>query len=108
MQKFGLDSLIRDKHSALELEIAKEQATALGIAGNKLKESIEEYRASSAMPLDEDLREAQIRNISERFWALILQREFVGLVHENVDWIKKHYEIPNEVFALFGTSPRNR
>jgi hypothetical protein len=48
LQKFGLDALESEKKNALELEIAKEKSTSLGIAGKKLRDSIVKYRQSTS------------------------------------------------------------
>jgi hypothetical protein len=57
LEKFGLDSLDRQKPGALELEIAKERASALGLAGKKLEGSLAQYRSSiedAAAPASRD------------------------------------------------------
>ncbi|RBP47156.1 hypothetical protein DFR28_10928 [Arenicella xantha] len=43
MQKFGLQRNSTRLHSAIELEIVKEQASVLGRAGKKLRLSLEKY-----------------------------------------------------------------
>jgi len=105
LQKFGLDSLQTGKHSALEREIAKEKATALGIAGEKLRNSIEIYRKaiSEAAARPED-RARLLASVSANVSALIIQRELVGLIHENLQWVIQNYEIPDEVLAKLGIS----
>lgn len=108
MQKFGLDSLQSQKHSALELEIIKEQATALGMAGRKLRLVIQAFETAKAHSFPEDNMDLLIHEISESVYGLILQREFIGFIEGNMEWVRKYYRIPDEAVAIFGrnTEPK--
>jgi hypothetical protein len=102
MQKVGLLRNGSTKHTPLELEIAREQASALGRTGRKLRLSLEAYQAS----LDDDLS-AQwgnklITEIASNVWALLLQREFVGFVEGNLSWIRSNYVIPEPAIKMLG------
>ena len=103
MQKFGLDSFSGKRHSALEFEIVKEQASALGIAGRKLNEALERYYRSEKEQSEEDLEDL-LNDVVDKVWGLLLQREFLGFLHDNVDWISKKYNIPEAVFKRLGAS----
>ena len=103
MQKFGLDSLKAEKISALELEIAKEKSTALGIAGKKLRESIAKYRQCiSHDGADSNERDQLLVSLAANIQALIVQRELVGLIHDNMVWIIQTYDPPKEALAKLG------
>lgn len=103
MQKFGLDSLKNEKLSALELEIAKEKSTALGIAGKRLRDSIVEYtHAISNAAVSSDERVGLLASVSANVQALIVQRELIGFTHDNMKWINQTYDVPEEALAKLG------
>jgi hypothetical protein len=103
LQKFGLDSLKSEKMSALELEIAKEKSTALGIAGKKLRDSIAEYRQSiSHNDVAWEERDRLLAAVLANVQALIVQRELVGFIHDNMHWINQTYDVPKEALAKLG------
>jgi hypothetical protein len=103
LQKFGLDSLKSEKISALELEIAKEKSTALGIAGKRLRDSIVEYTQSiSNAAVSSDERARLLASVSANVQALIVQRELVGFTHDNMKWINQTYDVPDEALAKLG------
>ena len=105
MQKFGIDSLKDEKLNALELEMAKEKSSALGIAGKELRRSIELYRQSiSADAAAAGGRERLLDAVTTNIQALIVQRELVGFVHENMRWVIQTYDPPKEALLKLGIS----
>jgi DNA topoisomerase VI subunit B len=84
MQKFGLDTLKAEKLSIIELEILQEKATSLGRAGRKLRTSLEALENSNA----ENNKEQLLNDVIDSVWELMLQREFSGFHHKNLEWIK--------------------
>lgn len=98
MQKFGLDTLRSEKLSALEREILKETATALGRAGRKLRRALDTWQARSSESDEARL----IDEICRSVWELVVQREFAGFVHGNLEWVRKHYAIPAEAVQRLG------
>jgi len=78
MQKFGLQTNRSSQHSAIELEIAREQASALGRAGRKLRVSLEQYECRRHIGLSKNEENILIKEISENVWALMLQRFEMG------------------------------
>jgi hypothetical protein len=89
--------------SALELELAKEKSTALGIAGKRLLDSIVKYRQSSShQGVASDERDRLLAVVATNIQALIIQRELVGLIHENMQWVVQTYDIPDEAIAKLG------
>jgi hypothetical protein len=89
--------------SPLELEIIKEKSTALGIAGKRLQNSIVKYRQSlSHDGGTSDERCRLLAALAANIQALIVQRELVGLVHDNMQWVVQTYDIPKEALAKLG------
>ena len=111
MQKFGLDSLKTQKLSALELELAKEKSTALGIAGKQLQNSLAKYRKSiSRDGVTADQRSRLLAAVAANIQMLIVQRELIGLTHDNIQWVVQAYDVPQEALAKLGVvqSPVDR
>ena len=102
MQKFGLQRNSSSHFSAIELEIVREQASALGRAGKKLRISLESYerlirqQPSSLQKLD------ALKNISNNVWELLLQREFLGFTENNLKWVRENYVIPDIAIKNLG------
>lgn len=103
MQKFGLQVNRSNKHGAVELEIAREQASALGRAGKKLRISLEIYESKRVEVVSEKEEQALISDISDNLWGLMLQREFLGFTNDNISWIKSNYVIPEAAIKKLGT-----
>lgn len=101
MEKFGLDALRDRKLSALEQEIVKEKASALGIAGRKLDQLLAEYRLNRERGDSQDQAEL-IAKIADNLSEFLIQRELAGIPHENLEWILKTYDIPEEILARLG------
>lgn len=102
MQKFGLQRHAKKLPNAIELEIAKEQATSLGRAGRKLRLSLERYNNLLQTDISGDARAALLKEISSNVWALMVQREFVGFVDGNLEWVQSNYAIPAEAIKMLG------
>ena len=104
MQKFGLYPNRSSHNTAIELEIAREQASALGRAGRKLRLSLESYQDRCNENLTEQEDRLLIKEISANVWALLLQREFLGFTEGNIDWVRAHYSIPKAAIEHLGRS----
>lgn len=104
MQKFGLQRSRSSQHSVIELELAREQASALGRAGRKLRISLEHYESLRHCALSENDEKRLIKEISDNVWALMLQREFLGFVGENMKWVRENYLIPDAAIENLGKS----
>ena len=106
MQKFGLQTRSRSAHSALEVEVVKEQATALGRAGRKLSLSLEHYQLSHGTNSHKDisitLENSYLLEISNNVWELMLQREFLGFTENNFQWVLSNYHIPQPALDRLG------
>ena len=110
MQKFGLKTHSSSRHSAIELQIVKEQASALGRAGRKLRLSLERYQlmfcdnqGSNENDCSHQERDS-ILEISDNVWELMLQREFLGFTENNFKWINQNYNVPEPVLVRLGQS----
>ena len=110
MQKFGLDSVLErahryDEFRDLELDLLREQSSALGRAGRKLQESIVLFQKESKSRFKKKSEKEHLQEIGNNFHALMIQRELTGFIDSNVDWIKKFYDIPDEAFQFSGVYP---
>ena len=102
MQKFGLRANRSSQQSAVELEIVREQASALGRAGRKLRLSLERYENKRHSGLSMSEEQSLIQEVSENVWALILQREFLGFIEDNMKWVRENYLIPDAAIENLG------
>ena len=106
MQNFGLRRHRASSNTSLELAIVKEQASALGRAGRKLRLSLERYQAFVDTQTTKASRKKLIEDISENVWALILQREFLGFIEGNLEWVVANYHIPKQALHRMGVTER--
>lgn len=98
MQKFGLQRSSASQLGAIELEVVKEQASALGRAGRKLRISLEYYNKLDQEGLSSEIRKKSLQDIADRVWELMLQREILGFSEGNLGWIRENYHIPDAAF----------
>jgi hypothetical protein len=103
LQKFGLDTLQTQKRTALELDIVKEQASALGIAGRKLQCALDAFATAELRGFPEENADRLLDAIAEAAYGLLLQREFLGFIEGNLAWVRSCYDIPDRAMALLGT-----
>jgi hypothetical protein len=106
VEKFGLVSFQKQKPGALELEIAKERATSLGLAGKKLERSLAQYRSSIKDTGEPNSRNELIARIAGQLSEFLIQRELVGMPHENLEWVLRTYDIPAQVLTRLGFRDR--
>ncbi|MBC7881416.1 MAG: hypothetical protein H7Y37_08780 [Anaerolineae bacterium] len=94
------------RYEGIEYEIRKEQTNTLGIAGKQLQSALEEYEAFISMGNAEDsLRAEQLLDgISQKVYALLLQREFIGFHYNNLEWIQTSFSLPPGVMKRIGAS----
>ncbi|MGK0375166.1 MAG: hypothetical protein ACJA2E_001642 [Arenicella sp.] len=118
MQKFGLQRNSSSQYRAIELEVVKEQASALGRAGRKLRLSLERYQSnqgtdstldisenleiSNTINLPNNLEMSDIVEISNNVWELMLQREFLGFTESNLSWVLANYVVPQQALDRLG------
>ena len=102
MQESGIDSQKTFALTGLALEVAQEQAESLGLAGKKLGEAIDRFRASADRTRSEHEKDELVSEIASRAWGLMVQRELIGFRHENVRWVLDHFEIPEPALKRLG------
>ena len=106
MQKFGLQRNSSSKYRAIELEVVKEQASALGRAGRELRLSLERYQknqgSDSNANISNTLENLDVIEISNNVWELILQRELLGFTESNLQWVLSNYLIPQPALDRLG------
>jgi hypothetical protein len=96
------------KRTALELEIVKEQAGALGIAGKKLHLSLEAYVTAELQAFPGKNEDKLLSAIAEAVYGLLLQREFLGFIEGNLEWICSSYRIPDKAMPLLGRTNKSQ
>ncbi|MBU3003203.1 hypothetical protein [Paraglaciecola arctica] len=94
MQKLGIDNLQSQKLSELELEIVDMQSTSLGIAGKKLRKSIDEYEKAKTKLFPKNNQTRLLQKVADNTYELMLQREFIGFIDGNSEWVRKHFAVP--------------
>ena len=107
------------RESALDYEIAQEQAAALGRLGRALEAALAALSEHDGVHADSGdrpgqapagaARERLLRDASNALWCFVVQREAVGLRDQRA--IMREYRVPIEVknrMGAFGTGPRIR
>ena len=102
MEKFGLDLLQVQKGGALDAEILKEKVSALGVTGRKLTQLLAEYQSGGQEHGSAENIENLTAKVADCLSALIIQRELIGLPHENIEWILSTFDIPEQVVIKLG------
>jgi len=106
MQKFGLQRNSSSQYRAIELEVVKEQASALGRAGRKLRLSLMCYQknqgSDSNLDVSNTLEISSILEITNNVWELMLQRELLGFTESNLQWVLSNYVIPQPALDRLG------
>jgi hypothetical protein len=94
------------RYEGIEYEIRKEQTNTLGLAGKQLQNALREYEAFISIGNAEDsLRAEQLLDgIAQKVYALLLQREFIGFHHNNLEWIQSSFSLPPGVMKRIGAS----
>ncbi|MBZ9653497.1 DUF6665 family protein [Phyllobacterium lublinensis] len=83
--------------SAIDLEILAETAAALGRAGQKVEQTLEQLRRAT-----EDERQSCLKAAAQAVHAYFIQRELCGL--RNHDDPIRHYGIPRAVLVRLGAA----
>ena len=105
--------------SALDYEIAQEQAAVLSRLGRALEAALAALSEHDGLRADSGdlpeqapagaVRERLLREASNALWCFVVQREAVGLRDQRA--IMREYRVPIEVqsrMGAFGTGPRFR
>jgi hypothetical protein len=86
----------------LKHEVAEEKAGALGRAGRRLEQALEDLRRyeTGGAPRAPAKRERLLWELAERVYAFVVQREACGL--RDSRHVLKHFDIPREALARVG------
>src|SRR5687767_454265 len=96
----------------IEAEFAGEAAASLGLAGRRLRKSLDalhKYDAdvsAGAQPASDKRRTDLVAAAGETFWAYVVQRELLGLM--DADYIALEYGVPPEVKRAMGPNIRKK
>jgi hypothetical protein len=102
MQNLGVESVQIQKVTAVELEIMEERACALGITGRRLRVALSEYRYHRQGGVRGKNLAELIAGIANNLQELLIQRESLGIPYQNVEWVLRTYDIPQEISAKLG------
>jgi len=100
---------------AVDKEIAKEKAEALGLTGRRLEQALQALRGldarlaeASRAPAPEEVRQRAelVQQAVERVTSMLVQREAQGL--RDPGYVFKFYSVPAEVVARLGIRTANR
>jgi len=95
------------RHHALEYELLREQVGALGIAGKQLRDSLAAYskHVEHGGVAGQHRTEQLLDEIASKVYTLLLQREFVGFVHNNIEWLSSSFDLPAGIWPRVGALP---
>lgn len=96
-------------HRGIQDELAKERGDALGRTGRQLDEAIADHRRAvdaADGTVSPELLELLVDAIASRAYALIIQRESVGLLVDNLAHVRASYDIPDAAVRRLGATPR--
>ncbi len=94
-QSFNSGFRFETGDSALQVELAAEQAASLGRAGRRVEAALAALREAA-----EADRPAALRAAADAVWGLFIQRELLG--QRNQKPVIEHYGIPPEVLVRLG------
>lgn len=87
-------------HNVVEEALAEERANAMGKAGKKLEDALNDHRLLVEVGhATAEQVEGALDAVVEAAWALVVQRECCGFRVDNHGWLREHYDVPEEVFA---------
>lgn len=90
----------------IELPLAGEAAASLGLAGRKLKRTMDvlrrydAYVAARTRQPNAARRESLVKDAAEAYWGFVVQREHLGLL--DADRIAEEYGVPGDVKLAMG------
>jgi hypothetical protein len=92
--------------AALDYEIAREKASALGRLGRRLEAALAALAAFDAQTDNKEEREALVAAAGEILWEFIVQREACGL--RDSARAMRDYGVPTEVRLRMGIFPATK
>lgn len=96
----------RARHNALKYELLREQVSALGMAGKQLREVLATHSDHVALGglAGQPRTEQLLDEIAGKVYALLLQRELLGFVHNNMEWLSATFDLPAGVWRRVGAT----
>jgi hypothetical protein len=91
----------------LDIELAGEMATSLGVSGRRLRTKLDALRrfdSSAAQGSSEAIRQRLVDDATEALWGYAIQRELMGLT--DAEYIAREYAVPREVWIRQGCRRR--
>jgi hypothetical protein len=83
--------------------LRKENASGLGISGERLQRALEELRAWEGEHGSDGPRHAELEKVAaDRLYSYVVQREACGLFLH--DGVLAAYQVPNRLIARMGAS----
>ena len=81
----------------VQRQLLEERAYALGRAGRRLERALGRWRR---VERDGELagreRDAALAEVRDATYALLVQRDCTGFRMDNLAWIRRHYDIPEQ------------
>ena len=98
------------RHADVEKEIAAERAASLGLAGRRLRATLQALKTLDAETgsrgrKSDAKRTRLVEKASEACHAYVVQRELLGFGRDDADVIRREYEVPPEVWNRMGAMP---
>lgn len=90
------------KHAAVEAEIARERAAALGRSEVQLRQSLDALRRFDAGQAPGRTRAKLLRDATEACMGYVVHRESMGLTRENIQQLRTECGVPDEVWNRMG------
>jgi len=72
------------------------------VMGKKLEKSIKCYNFGKKLHFPKGNKNLVIQRITDTTFELMVQREFLGFINENIQLIYQHYNIPLEAINRIG------
>lgn len=99
-RSLGLRGRVGDVDAAMRYAFGREQAGALGRSGKRLSAALEAYQRVRAS--GEEPGEALLRRVADELWSLAIQREVAGLGVDNIAWLRREFDLPDEIVNRMG------
>jgi len=88
-------------HQSVLDEFTEERGHTLGRAGRRLGETLAAYReVVEAEGSDPAEVAAALTRARDAAWALVVQRECAGFRSADLNWMREHWQVPDEVLRL--------
>ena len=95
------------KHSAVEAEIARERAEALGQSGTRLRAALDALSAFDAGARGRKTRATLITEAAQACLGYLVQREAMGLGMHDAQAARREFKVPEEVWNAMGAVERH-